>query len=128
MRKLLLMLAVLMGMVAYVYAGWGYCYKCRCSDFDRDHFAGDSSNWFCSCGHRYEDHLNASRPTNTSFSGRTVYYGGSDENRKPGFFDDGYNVLMTICGVIALIYALKTGKISAPFGVAILWLVKQILK
>ena len=36
MKKIVLVLAVLLGMIPYVYAGWGYCYKCRDSDFNRN--------------------------------------------------------------------------------------------
>lgn len=136
MKKLLMMLVVLMGVVVNVHAGWGYCYECRCSKFDRDHLVGSSSQWYCTCGHRYEEHLNASRPDNSSFGGRTVYDGGSSDimcsdiiYKKKGFFDKGENVFFFISAIAALIYGFATKKwTSSAVGIPLLWFIKALLK
>lgn len=128
MKKVFCFSVIALLISSYAFAGWGYCHSCRCNKFDRDYFNGDSSNWYCKCGDRYEDHLNASRPNNTSFGARTVYYEGTPVQQQ-GFFDKGENVFYTILSVLAIVYGFATKKwSSAAVGIPIIWLIKALLK
>ena len=62
MKKILILMAIGCG-AAIVQAGHGYCYECGCNRFTRDYYRGNSDNWYCRCGHRYEDHLHGNRPS-----------------------------------------------------------------
>ena len=66
----------------------GYCSKCSCDKFDRQ-YLHEGSDWWCTCGHRWDDHLFSDRPSrnnNVSFSGTVDKVSQTVDHTKESIF------------------------------------------
>lgn len=66
MIKYIITLFASLLMAAIVEAAPGYCHECSCNRFDRDYYNDHGSEWYCKCGHSWNHHNFANRP---SFAG-----------------------------------------------------------
>ena len=114
--------AVLIFAAGPAVASVGYCTSCGCNKFNKDCFASNGSDWYCRCGHHYDDHCFSNRPV--SFAGSTH----KNVSPRKGFFDDGMNVVWTIGAIIAVFVMCNEKRAIAPAGFVIFMFVKALLK
>lgn len=63
MIKYIITLFASLLMAAIVEAAPGYCHECSCNRFDRDYYNDHGSEWYCKCGHSWDRHNFANRPS-----------------------------------------------------------------